>query len=116
MDLFKDDNSIFPTSYNEVIERVKKINPKKYGSTRNFVNGAVTHLSPYISRGLISTKLVLSETLKRGYDPADIEKFIQELAWRDYWQQIWIAKGDAINNDIKHEQKPISNKGIPLLF
>jgi len=112
MELFEGQDSIFPTSYKEILQRVRNIAPVKYGSTRNYINGSVTYLSPYISRGIISTKLILSEVLDRGYQPAQIEKFIQELAWRDYWQQIWIAKGDAINKDLKHEQKPISNASI----
>ena len=112
MELFEQQDSIFPTSYAEIIQRVRMINPVKYGSTRNFINGSVTYLSPYISRGIISTKFVLSEVLKKGYKPAQIEKFIQELAWRDYWQQVWIAKGDALNQDLKQEQKPVSNTSI----
>ncbi len=112
MELFDHKDSIFPTSHAEILQRVRHIDPIKYGSTRNYINGSVTYLSPYISRGIISTKFILSEILNRGYKPAQIEKFIQELAWRDYWQQIWIAKGDAINQDLKHEQKPISNTSI----
>ena len=42
-----------------------------------------------------------------------IEKFIQELAWRDYWQQVWIAKGDAIHHDLKHPQSEVSNHELP---
>lgn len=34
------------------------------------------------------------------------------MAWRDYWQQIWIAKGDAINQDLKNDQNPVSNISI----
>ncbi len=112
VEFFKDEINLFPHSYNEILQRVRKIDPIKYGSTRNYLDGAVTYLSPYISRGIISTKFILSEILKRGYQPVQIEKFIQELAWRDYWQQIWIAKGDAINQDLKHEQKPVSNTSI----
>jgi deoxyribodipyrimidine photo-lyase len=41
------------------------------------------------------------------------EKFIQELAWRDYWQQIWISKKDAINQDLKHPQPDVQNFEIP---
>ena len=26
-----------------------------------------------------------------------IEKYVQELAWRDYWQQVWIHKKSEIN-------------------
>lgn len=102
----------FPTSYDSVLQRITKIDPIKYGRSRNFVDGAVTYLSPYISRGVISTKQVLAGVLERGYQPAQIEKFIQELAWRDYWQQVWIAKGEAIDSDLKNPQKPISNYGI----
>ena len=113
MELFEYKNSIFPTSYAEILQRVRNIDPVKYGSTRNYINGSVTYLSAYISRGIVSTKFILSEVLNRGYQPAQIEKFIQELAWRDYWQQVWIAKGDAINQDLKHQQNPVSNTSIP---
>ncbi len=112
-DLFKNKTPLFPTTYNEIEQRVRGINPLKYGKTRNFIDGAVTHLSPYISRGVISTKQILSKILKQGHKPEVIEKFIQELAWRDYWQQVWIAKGDDINTDIRNKQTPVSNTDIP---
>ena len=112
MNLFQEEYSIFPTSYQEVLQRIRKIDPVKYGSTRNYLNGSVTYLSPYISRGIISTKFILSEVLNRGYNPSKIEKFIQELAWRDYWQQIAISKKTAINEDLKHAQTPIANHSI----
>ncbi|MCH2229498.1 MAG: deoxyribodipyrimidine photolyase [Crocinitomicaceae bacterium] len=113
MELFENQNHMFPADYAAIMQRIRNINPLKYSSTRNYINGAVTYLSPYISRGIISTRFVLGEVLKKGYNPADIEKFIQELAWRDYWQQIWITKGNAINKDLKTEQKPIANRDIP---
>lgn len=112
MELFNIENEMFPISYAEILQRIRAIDPVKYGSTRNYINGAVTYLSPYISRGIISTKFILSEVLQKGYKPAQIEKFIQELAWRDYWQQVWIAKGSGINEDLKHAQKPVSNQSI----
>jgi deoxyribodipyrimidine photo-lyase len=106
-------NSKFPTGYAEIIRRVGDIEPVMYGSTRNYVTGHVTFLSPYISRGIISTKYIMNEVLNRGCNPDQIEKFIQELAWRDYWQQIWISKGDAINQDLKNKQSPTENAAIP---
>ncbi len=112
MELFQYEDYIFPTSYLEILHRVRNINPIKYCSTRNYINGSVTYLSPYISRGIISTKFILSEILNKGYKPAQIEKFIQELAWRDYWQQVWFVKSDAINQDLKHTQYPVSNTSI----
>jgi len=99
----------FPTSIDAILNRIDKIDPIKYGKTRNFVDGAVTYLSPYISRGVISTKQVLAHVLSKGYKYYEIEKFIQELAWRDYWQQIWIVKGNEVNTDIKRPQEDITN-------
>ena len=113
-DLFENEMQLFPTSYNEIEQRIRGIAHLKYGRTRNFVDDAVTHLSPYISSGVISTKQILSEILKTGYQSTTIEKFIQELAWRDYWQQVWISKGDNINSDLK--KNPISNTDIPEAF
>tara|TARA_B100000809_G_C15138262_1_gene531651 strand:+ start:2787 stop:3902 length:1116 start_codon:yes stop_codon:yes gene_type:complete len=112
MELFEKE-TMFPTAYAEIIQRIRNIDPVKYGSSRNYINGSVTYLSPYISRGIISTKFIFSEMMNKGYEPPRIQKFIQELAWRDYWQQVWIAKGDGINQDLKHEQIPVSNTSIP---
>lgn len=114
MSLFENEHPImFPASMVEIEQRIREIDPVKYGRTRNFVDGAVTYLSPYISRGVVSTKQILSHVLNRGYKPAAIEKFIQELAWRDYWQQVWIVKGDTINSDLKNIQSPVANQKIP---
>lgn len=89
------------------------IDPKLYAKTRNYGDGAVTKLSPYISRGVISTRQVYDYIVSLEKPWHEIEKLVQELAWRDYWQQVWIAKGDAIYTDLKNEQNPVSNCEIP---
>ncbi len=104
---------MFPTSYQEILNRIDSIDPIAYGKTRNFVDGAVTRLSPYISRGVISTRQVLDALLNKGYQPDKIEKITQELAWRDYWQQVWIALGDDINKDVRREQPNVKNHEVP---
>jgi deoxyribodipyrimidine photolyase len=43
----------FPTNYSSITERIEQIDAKQYERTRNFINGAVTYLSPYIARGVI---------------------------------------------------------------
>ncbi|MFK7954185.1 MAG: FAD-binding domain-containing protein [Ekhidna sp.] len=103
----------FPTEYAEILKRIDSVDPEKYGKTRNYLSGAVTYLSPYISRGVISTKMVYDSLMDRGYVPLRIGKMVQELAWRDYWQQVWIAKEDAINEDLKHPQPEVENHAIP---
>ncbi|WP_339832731.1 FAD-binding domain-containing protein [uncultured Altibacter sp.] len=73
----------------------------------------MTYLSPYLSRGVISPRFVLNRVLAKGYDPATIEKFIQELTWREYWQQVWIAKGSCIDHDLKHPQHGVQHHELP---
>ena len=102
------------TRISKIEEQIAAIDPVAYGKTRNFIDGAVTRLSPYISRGVISTKQVLHSLLARGYEPSKIEKFIQELAWRDYWQQVWVDKKDGINQDLKREQPNVQNHEMPV--
>ena len=99
----------FPTNYKQIVERLEHINPIKYAQTRNFTDGAVTYLSPYISRGVISLQQVLQHVLKT-YKPYQIEKFIQELAWREYWQRVWQSIGDEIFTDIKQEQPEVTHR------
>ena len=103
----------FPTQFTAILERIETIDPVKYGKTRNFIDGGVTYLSPYISRGVISTKQILERTITRGHKPGNIERFIQELAWRDYWQQVWIEKRNAINEDLKNAQSRVTNYQFP---
>ena len=95
----------FTTDYNLILEKVRHINPVQYAKTRNFINGAVTYLSPYISRGVISVKHVLELMLEKGYKSYQIEKFLQELAWREYYQRVWQVKCDLIWKDLKQPQR-----------
>ena len=102
----------FTTDINEIIDSIDKIDPIKYGKTRNHLDGAVTKLSPYISRGVISTKQLAASVLAKKYKPYEIEIFLKELAWRDYFQQVWIALKEDINKDIKHNQPNCYNTKI----
>ena len=97
----------FPASHQQIIERINHINPIKYSKTRNFINGDVTYLSPYISRGVITVKQVMETVLRKGYKPNQIEKFLQELSWREYYQRVWQHVGDDIWNDIKQPQPDV---------
>ncbi|MFM2360863.1 MAG: hypothetical protein RLY16_2856, partial [Bacteroidota bacterium] len=104
----------FVTSYQTVLSKIEDIDPEKYGRTRNYLDGAVTYLSPYISRGVISTRQILETVIKSGFQPYRIEKFIQELAWRDYWQQVALANKARMNDDLKQPQPAAQRVGLPL--
>lgn len=102
----------FPTNISSILDRISKLDPVSYGKDRNYIDGSVSYLSPYISRGVISTQFVYKTLLNKGFHPNKIFKFIQELAWRDYWQQVWIVKGNDIDYDLKHPQQPIRDYNI----
>ncbi len=87
-------------SYEEILAQIDAIDPVAYGKTRNHLGGAVTRLSPYISRGVITLPQVKARLLAR-HRPADCAKLLQELAWREYFQNVWWAKGDAIFADLR---------------
>lgn len=103
---------MFPADYTSILKRIEAIEPVAYCKSRNFLDGAVTRLSPYISRGVISTKQVYEHVMTLGYKPYQIEKMLQELAWRDYWQQSWIHKEEGIDHDIRNDQKGMLTREI----
>ena len=103
----KDASIIFPTDYESIIERMNQIDPIQYSKSRNFINGAVTYLSPYISRGIISVKQVMDIVLQKGFKTYQIEKLLQELAWREYYQRVWQHSNEDIWKDIKQPQPEV---------
>lgn len=68
--------------------KLAMIDPINYGSTRNYGDGKVTRLSPYIHHGILSLNEVRNYALTQCSQPQQVIKFIQELAWRDFWQRV----------------------------
>lgn len=104
----------FTTDYKAIISKLDDIDPLQYAHTRNFINGAVTYLSPYISRGIITLPQVRDAVMAKGYRPYQIEKFLQELTWREYYQRVWWHLEDKIFDDIKHPQQNVLHYQMPL--
>jgi deoxyribodipyrimidine photo-lyase len=98
-------------SIEEILDSLTRYKVSAYGKTRNFYSGNVSRLSPYISRGVVSTKKVMEHVL-RHHGLNDAYHFLFQLAWRDYFQQVWLSLGDDIFNNIKPPQS-ISRSGIP---
>ena len=94
----------FPCDIASVRKRIDQIDPVRYGRNRNFINGSVSYLSPYISRGFISLNEILAHLKNRGFRSSTIEKFLQELAWREFWQKTWNRLGEKIDTDLKYIQ------------
>ncbi len=86
---------------NQAQEMLENIDPLRYGKTRNYGDGKVTGLSPYIHHGVIDINQIRNHALSNFSKPELITKFIQELAWRDFWQRIAEKHPDWIWNDIE---------------
>lgn len=89
------------------------IDVKRYGKTRNYVSGSVTELGPYVSRGVISTRAIWAYLLGRGHSFEEMFGFVQQLAWRDFFQRVWQGLGDGINEDIRREQEGVIHRLFP---
>lgn len=106
-------NLNFATDHETIWKKLDQIDPLEYGRTRNYLDGAVTYLSPYISRGVISTKQVLQAVLDKGYKIEQMESFVKELCWRDYFQRV--AQEKDLDAPLRQAQAPVSNHGISSL-
>lgn len=94
-------------SYQHVLDAIDRIDPVAYGTGRNFTHGPVTRLSPYVSRGVISTRLVYDHLRAKAFSRLQLEPLVRELAWRDYWQLVWEAKGEEIEQDLRFPQAAV---------
>lgn len=103
----------FSTKREEVYAQIDRFDTQKYARSRNFITGGVSYLSPYLSRGFITVPQVVQRLKDRGIGLEQAEKFIQELAWREFYTRTWFQKGDGIFEDIRHPQEGIERFGIP---
>jgi len=75
--------------------RIAAVRPAAYARTRNALDGAVSHLSPYITHGFVTLRDVLAGVAARH--ALDVQhKFVFELGWRDYFRHVWQHRGEAI--------------------
>ena len=84
---------------------IRTIDTAKYANQRNYIGGS-TRLSEYISRGVISLPRVRELVLENNSAGASY-KFINELAWREYWHIVWMAIGDDIFDYIRPIKTPL---------
>jgi deoxyribodipyrimidine photo-lyase len=99
--------------HQELQNRLHAVDPIKYSKTRNFLNGAVTKLSPYISRGVVTLPEIYKLVKDKGYSKWEMEKFVQELAWREFFQRVWQNKQDQIFTSLKQLPPRGIHQGLP---
>jgi len=101
------------TNYPDILTQIEAIDPVAYDKTRNFTDGAVTRLSPYISRGVISGRQIISSLKQRGFQPPEMMTLLRELSWREYNQRVWQACS-AEDFDLKSPQEGVCEYGLPV--
>ena len=74
---------------------IDAIEPNAYAQTRNFLDGAVTRLSPYITHGIVSLPEVLAAVSARQTVHAP-HKLVYEFGWREYFRHVWRMRGEGI--------------------
>jgi deoxyribodipyrimidine photo-lyase len=89
------------TARSRALDRLGKIDPVEYDASRNYLDGAVTGLSPFLRHGVLSLAEVRDAVVAKAGGAARGRKLIQELAWRDYYQRLWYLLGDNIWLDIE---------------
>ncbi len=104
--------SSFPSDLASIYERIDAIEPKHYARSRNYLNGAVTRLSPYLTHGVLNTTDILEAILKK-YSFKDSEKLIFELGWRDFFQTVYGFHKDAIFSDLRQPQEDVRHSHLP---
>ncbi len=101
----------FPTETDSILSKIPLSDSLLFKSF-DYLSNSYSYLSPYLSRGVLSTDKILSLLLDlKGVHINTIETIIRQLAKRDFLQQKWYFKGDTIEMDLK-KQEGINNYKI----
>jgi deoxyribodipyrimidine photo-lyase len=90
----------FPPAREEALRRIEAVDSRSYRRLRDYARGPVSRLSPYITHGLVSVPEVFGSVVARG-DSGPTDRFVQELAWREFFRHVWRHLGDGIGEDIR---------------
>jgi len=98
-----------------VLARINCIEPKTYDKTRNYLDGSVTWLSPFLTHGIIDTidigkHVIANHTASASY------RLLFELAWREYFHRTWQEQGDLIFGNLRSEQNGAKYDQLPSAF
>jgi len=102
----------FAATRGEALEQLAAFVPfaGRYGRDRNKVvpgHRNVSRLSPAIRHGLIDPAECEAAVLAR-YAPSTVEKFVQELHWRQYWKG-WLSLRPGVWDDYRTSLEAIRN-------
>lgn len=102
----------FPADFESAVDRLEHLDLSQYQATRNDLDGAVSALSPYLTHGVFSLVQVRDAVLRR-YPAREIQKFLDELLWREFFHRVWQARGDDVLADLREPQLTADRDGVP---
>ncbi len=105
-----------PGGRSEALDRLHSFDPTSYGRTRNFIDFPVSGFSPYLRHGMISL-VEVRDHLKGRFpnDPARLDEFLRQLAWRDFFEKVLAWYGRAIEEDLEDPKHSVHrSQRIPL--
>jgi len=100
LDRFEPALAAFPPLREEALRRAQTVDIRAYRRFRDYARGPVSRLSPYITHGLISVPEVF-RVVAAGGESGPTDRFVQELAWREFFRHVWRHLGDGIGADIR---------------
>jgi deoxyribodipyrimidine photo-lyase len=107
---------VVPGGRTEALRLLEAYDPSGYGRGRNHLQGPVSRLSPYLRHGMVSAVEVRDRLRERfGADPARLEEFFRQLAWRDFFSKVLAWHGRGLEDDIEEPKHPVPReRRLPL--
>ncbi|MFN8750908.1 MAG: FAD-binding domain-containing protein [Betaproteobacteria bacterium] len=88
------------SSREAAIAQLDRVDPAAYARSRNFLDGAVTGLSPWITHGMLDLPEVLAR-LRQRHCLGPEDKLVCELGWREFFHHVWRHLGEGILADVR---------------
>ena len=105
-----------PGGRTEALRKLHAYDPASYGRTRNHIEGTVSQLSPYLRHGMLSL-IEVRDHLRSKFpnDPARLEEFFRQLAWRDFFEKVLTWYGHGLDEDLEEPKHGVARSSrIPL--
>lgn len=95
----------FDSSRSAALAQIQKIQADEYARTRNYLNGKVTRMSPWLTHGWTDT-LEVAHLVNMSQPLSFDHKLIFELGWREFFKHAHLHLGDSILDSIKDPVYP----------
>ena len=101
----------WPGGRQQALARLAASDAAAYARTRNHLDGAVTRLSPYFRHGCLTTREAIDQV--QACQQPSSGKLVSELAYRDYFRQVWYHFGDAIFDALEAPKVALGQQPLP---